>query len=217
MVKLSGSILAANLSNLESEIKRVEKFIDEIHFDTMDGHFVPNLTFGYPLIEAVKNCTNMPIDVHLMVTNPEFHVEKLKEFDIQRITVHLETTYHIHRLISRIKEYGFEAFVALNPGTPLYLIEEIIPFLDGVLVMSVNPGFSGQKFIAKSIEKIKTLKNWKEKYGLNFSIAVDGGINETNADVVSSAGADILVMGYGIFKNNNLEQFSKLLKKWLLQ
>lgn len=213
MVKLSGSILAADLSNIENEIKRVENYIDEIHLDVMDGHFVPNLTFGFPMINAIKKVTKLPIDVHLMVTNPEFHVEKLVNYDVQRITVHVESTYHIHRLISKIKEIGAEAFVALNPGTPLYLIEEIIPYLDGILVMSVNPGFSGQKFIAKAIEKIKKLNEWKEKYGLNYSIAVDGGVNPTNAEVVISAGANILVMGYGIFKNDELETFSKTLKK----
>ncbi|ANQ54378.1 ribulose-phosphate 3-epimerase [Thermosipho sp. 1063] len=212
MTKLSGSILAADFSNLKSEIKRVENYIDELHIDVMDGHFVPNLTFGFPLIKAVKNITNLPIDVHLMVTNPEFHIDKLLDFDIQRITVHIESTVHIHRAITKIKENNIEAFVTLNPGTPLVLIEEVIPYVDGVLVMSVNPGFSGQKFIAKSIEKIKTLNNWKQKYGMNYSIAVDGGVNSSNADVVVSAGANILIMGYGIFKNPDLENLSSQLR-----
>ncbi|ABR31370.1 ribulose-phosphate 3-epimerase [Thermosipho melanesiensis] len=213
MVKLSGSILAANLLNLKEELKRVENLIDEIHIDVMDGHFVPNLTFGFPLISAVKEVTNLPIDVHLMVTNPEFHIEKLLDYDIQRITVHIESTHHIHRAITKIKENNIEAFVTLNPGTPLVFIEEVIPYIDGVLVMSVNPGFSGQKFIAKSIEKIKTLNNWKQKHGMNYSIAVDGGVNDSNADVIISAGANILIMGYGIFKNPELENFSKQLRK----
>ncbi|ONN26812.1 ribulose-phosphate 3-epimerase [Thermosipho affectus] len=212
MTKLSGSILAADFLNLKSEIKRVENYIDELHIDVMDGHFVPNLTFGFPLIKAVKNITDLPIDVHLMVTNPEFHIDKLLDFDIQRITVHIESTVHIHRAITKIKENNIEAFVTLNPGTPLVLIEEVIPYVDGVLVMSVNPGFSGQKFIAKSIEKIKTLNNWKQKYGMNYSIAVDGGVNSSNADVVVSAGANILIMGYGIFKNPDLENLSSQLR-----
>jgi len=209
MIKFSASILAADLSDLKTEIKRVEPFIDEIHLDIMDGHFVPNLTFAYPILEAVKKCTKLPIDAHLMVTNPEFHVEKLIKLGVDRITIHIETTYHINKLISQIKETNTEAFVTLNPGTPLNIIEEVLSDVDGVLVMSVNPGFSGQKFIAKSLEKIKKLKEWKSNYGMDYLIAVDGGINNDNIQTVVNAGADILIMGYGIFKNDNLENLSR--------
>ncbi|MBO8140020.1 MAG: ribulose-phosphate 3-epimerase [Thermosipho sp. (in: Bacteria)] len=209
MIKFSASILAADLSDLKTEIKRVEPFIDEIHFDIMDGHFVPNLTFAYPILEAVKKCTKLPIDAHLMVTNPEFHVEKLIKLGVDRITIHIETTYHINKLISQIKETNTEAFVTLNPGTPLNIIEEVLSDVDGILVMSVNPGFSGQKFIAKSLEKIKKLKEWKSNYGMDYLIAVDGGINNDNIQTVVNAGADILIMGYGIFKNDNLENLSR--------
>ncbi|MDK2885861.1 MAG: ribulose-phosphate 3-epimerase [Thermosipho sp. (in: thermotogales)] len=209
MIKFSASILAADLSDLKSEIKRVEPYIDEIHLDIMDGHFVPNLTFAYPILDAVKKCTKLPIDAHLMVTNPEFHVEKLVKLGVDRITIHVETTNHINKLISQIKENNIEAFVTLNPGTPLYSIEEVISDVDGILIMSVNPGFSGQKFIAKSLEKIKKLKEWKTKFGMDYMIAVDGGINEDNIQTVVNAGAEILIMGYGIFRNDNLENLSK--------
>ncbi|QTA37736.1 ribulose-phosphate 3-epimerase [Thermosipho ferrireducens] len=213
MVRFSASILAADLSKLEKEIKRVEPYIDEIHLDVMDGHFVPNLTFAYPIFEAVKSSTQLPIDVHLMVTNPEFHVEKFLQLGVSRITVHVEACTHLHRTIWQIKEVGSEAFVSLNPATPVSLLEQIIGDVDGVLVMSVNPGFSGQKFIAKSLEKIRKLHEWKERYGLDFYIAVDGGINELTAHPVVDAGANILVMGYGIFKNDNLKALSDNFRK----
>ena len=209
MIKFSASILAADLSDLKTEIKRVEPFIDEIHLDIMDGHFVPNLTFAYPILEAVKKCTKLPIDAHLMVTNPEFHVEKLIKLGVDRITIHIESTFHINKLIYQVKENDIEAFVTLNPGTPLNTIEEVLSDVDGVLIMSVNPGFSGQKFIAKSLEKIKKLREWKSNYGMDYLIAVDGGINNDNIQTVVNAGADILIMGYGIFKNDNLENLSR--------
>ncbi|MBO8160278.1 MAG: ribulose-phosphate 3-epimerase [Thermosipho sp. (in: Bacteria)] len=213
MIKFSASILAADLSNLKSEIQRVEPFIDEIHLDIMDGHFVPNLTFAYPILDAVKKCTNLPIDAHLMVTNPEFHVEKLIKLGVDKITIHIETSNHIHKLITQIKNADIQAFITLNPGTPLNTLEEIISDVDGVLIMSVNPGFSGQKFIAKSLEKIKKLKEWKMKYGMDYLISVDGGINSENIQTVVNAGADILIMGYGIFKNEQLEDLSKAYRK----
>lgn len=209
MIKFSASILAADLSDLKTEIKRVEPFIDEIHLDIMDGHFVPNLTFAYPILEAVKKCTKLPIDAHLMVTNPEFHVEKLIKLGVDRITIHIESTFHINKLIYQVKENDIEAFVTLNPGTPLNTIEEVLSDVNGVLIMSVNPGFSGQKFIAKSLEKIKKLREWKSNYGMDYLIAVDGGINNDNIQTVVNAGADILIMGYGIFKNDNLENLSR--------
>ncbi|SHH20831.1 ribulose-phosphate 3-epimerase [Thermosipho atlanticus] len=213
MVKFSASILGANLTNLEAEIKRVQPYIDEIHLDIMDGHFVPNLTFAYPVLDAVKRCTNLPIDAHLMVTNPEFHIPKLLTIGVDRITIHIESTVHINKLISQVKETDTEIFVTLNPGTPLSAIEEVLSDVDGILVMSVNPGFSGQKFIAKSLEKIKKLKEWKLKYGMDYYIAVDGGINNENIQTVINAGANILIMGYGIFKNDNLENLSRTYRK----
>lgn len=213
MVKISASILAADFSDLKGEISRVLPYIDEIHLDVMDGHFVPNLTFGYPILEAVKRLTNLPVDAHLMVTNPDAHVEKFIAGGASRVTVHYETCYHLHRAISRIKELGAEAFVSINPATPVNVLEEILPYVDGVLIMTVNPGFSGQKFIPTMFEKIKKLSSLRMSKGLTFKIQVDGGVGNENAVQLAQLGVDILVMGYGVFRNEQLPTLRKELLK----
>ncbi|ODN31153.1 ribulose-phosphate 3-epimerase [Fervidobacterium thailandense] len=213
MVKISASILAADFSDLKGEISRVLPYIDEIHLDVMDGHFVPNLTFGYPILEAVKKLTNLPVDVHLMVTNPDDHIEKFITGGASRVTVHYETCYHLHRTISRIKELGAEAFVSINPATPVNVLEEILPYVDGVLIMTVNPGFSGQKFIPTMFEKIKKLSSLRMSKGLTFKIQVDGGVGNENAVQLAQLGVDILVMGYGVFKNEQLPTLREELLK----
>lgn len=211
MVKISASILASDLGNLEREIKRVEDVVNFIHIDVMDGHFVPNITFGVPIMKAVKRITNVPIDVHLMITNPEDFVDIFIEEGADIIAVHLETTYHLHRLIHRIKDKEAKAFVALNPHTPPELLSEVITDIDGVLIMSVNPGFSGQRFIAKSVEKIRKIYNMSRDMGVDLEIMVDGGVNEQNAKILIKNGATILVMGYGIFKSENPKWVKSLL------
>jgi len=212
MVKISASILACDLGNLEREIRKVEHMVDFIHIDVMDGHFVPNITFGVPILKAVRRITNIPIDVHLMITNPEDFVDIFIEEGADVVEVHFETSYHLHRLVHRIKDRGAKAFVALNPHTPPDMLSEIITDIDGVLIMSVNPGFSGQRFIARSIEKIRRVHNMSRDMGVNLEIMVDGGVNEQNAEILIKNGATILVMGYGIFKSENPEWIRDLLK-----
>lgn len=206
MAIVSASILAANLAYLSEEVKRVEEMIDEIHLDVMDGHFVPNLTFGFPMIEALRTFTNLPIDAHLMVTNPTELIKGFVERGATRITVHQEVCYHLHRTVEYIKSLGVEAFVAINPATPLFTLDEILPYVDGILVMTVNPGFSGQKFIPTMLDKIKRLNDIRKGRELNFKIAVDGGVGNENAVELVKAGVDILVMGYGVFRNPRLAE-----------
>lgn len=213
MVKISASILAADFSDLKGEISRVLPYIDEIHLDIMDGHFVPNLTFGYPILEAVKKLTDLPIDAHLMVTNPDDHIEKFIDGGASRVTVHYETCHHLHRTVFRIKELGAEAFVSINPATPVSILDEILPYVDGVLIMTVNPGFSGQKFIPTMFEKIEKLNSLRNSKGLNFKIQVDGGVGNENALRLVNLGVDILVMGYGVFRNEQLPTLREVLMK----
>ena len=209
MAIVSASILAANLAYLSEEVKRVEEMIDEIHLDVMDGHFVPNLTFGFPMIEALRTFTNLPIDAHLMVTNPIELIKGFVERGATRITVHQEVCYHLHRTVEYIKSLGVEAFVAINPATPLFTLDEILPYVDGILVMTVNPGFSGQKFIPTMLDKIKGLNDIRKGRELNFKIAVDGGVGNENAVELVKAGVDILVMGYGVFRNPRLPELRR--------
>ncbi|MGB9615435.1 MAG: ribulose-phosphate 3-epimerase, partial [Fervidobacterium sp.] len=206
MAIVSASILAADLSELKKEVERVKPYIDEIHLDVMDGHFVPNLTFGYPMIEALKKFTDLLIDAHLMVTNPDAHIKAFIEKGASRVTIHQETCYHLHRSLQLVKSMGVEAFVAINPGTSLSTLDEVLPYVDGVLIMTVNPGFSGQEFIPTMFDKIKKLVKVKEENGFTFKIAVDGGVGNTNALRLKQIGVDILVMGYGVFRNNHLKE-----------
>ncbi len=209
MAKISASILAADIGNLKGEIERVSQYIDEIHLDVMDGHYVPNLTFGLPMIEALKKITDFPIDAHLMVTNPDELIPQFINLGASRIAFHPETVLHVHRTITRIKDLGAEAFITVNPGTSLSIIDEMIYYVDGVLVMSVNPGFSGQKFIERTYEKIKTLTLWRQEKDLKFKIAVDGGVGNDNALKLVQSGVDILIMGYGVFRNEKLSELAQ--------
>ncbi|MFN6991343.1 MAG: ribulose-phosphate 3-epimerase [Fervidobacterium sp.] len=205
MAIISASILAADMGNLKAEVERVKNFIDEIHLDVMDGHFVPNLTFGYPMIEALRTFTDLPIDAHLMVTNPNEHIKIFIEKGATRVTIHQETCNHLHRSVQVIKSYGAEAFVAINPATSLYTLEEILPYVDGILIMTVNPGFSGQKFIPSMMGKINRLAKIRNEKGYIFKIAVDGGVGNENALDLLQIGVDILVMGCGVFRNDKLQ------------
>jgi ribulose-phosphate 3-epimerase len=212
-VKVAPSILSANFANLESDVKKVEKVADYIHLDVMDGHFVPNLTFGMGVGRALRKVVDLPLDSHLMIERPEDFVDDFCEFsDI--VTVHYETSNHLHRLIQRIKEKDVKAFVALNPHTPVECLKEIIMDIDGVLIMSVNPGFGGQKFIPNAVNKIRELDEYRKNRGLTFEIEVDGGINLETYIPVLKAGANILVAGSYIFKSENPAQAVEKLKSF---
>jgi len=199
--KIAPSILSADLANLASEVKEVaEGGADWIHVDVMDGHFVPNITIGVPVVECLKEVSPLPLDVHLMIERPEEFIEPFARGGADVLTVHVEVSHHLHRVIAQIKERGIKAGVAINPATPLGSLEEILDEVDLVLVMSVNPGFGGQEFIRGSLQKIKRLKDWLKERGLEaVEIEVDGGIKIENAAEVAKAGADILVSGSGIF------------------
>ena len=207
MTIIAPSLLAANFVRLAEDIAKVEAAgADWLHLDIMDGHFVPNLTFGPPIVAAIRKITKLPLDVHLMVTNPSALVDDFAAAGADWLTVHGETEPHLHRLVSRIRELGVRPAVALNPASPIHSLDDILPEVDMVLIMSVNPGFGGQKFIPSSIDKIWRLK--KQINGLNREvlIEVDGGINAANSPLVRKAGADVLVAGSAVFGSDNLTE-----------
>lgn len=207
MVKLAPSILAADFGNLLSDVKRVETAgADWLHIDIMDGHFVPNISFGPMVMKALQNKTDLPFDVHLMIENPDLYIKEFVDAGAYMITVHEEACPHLHRSIQLIKSYGIKAGVSLNPATSLSTIEEILPELDMVLIMSVNPGFGGQSFIETSLDKIKRLKNMIDTRELNVDIQVDGGVKLSNVKDVLEAGANIIVAGSAVFGAEDLKQ-----------
>lgn len=202
MAKIAPSILSADFSNLEQEIKKVEDFgADFIHIDVMDGNFVPNITLGPCVIKSIRKVTNLPFDVHLMIEYPERYLKDFAEAGADIISFHQEATRHVHRTIQDIKKFGKKAGIAINPATPVSLIEDILEEVDLILVMSVNPGFGGQSFIKSTLKKISTLKQIILKNNYKTLIEVDGGINEDNAEEIVKAGADILVAGSAIYKS----------------
>ena len=203
-IKISPSILSANFSQLGDEIKRLEDGgADMIHIDVMDGHFVPNLTIGPPVIKALRNCTKLPFDVHLMISPVHKYIKDYAEAGANIITIHPEATNNLQESIKHIKNFGKKVGVSLNPNTQIDVIEKLLAEINLVLIMSVHPGFAGQKFIPNVLNKIKELKKIKDEKNLNFDIEVDGGINFDNSKLVIEAGANILVSGTTIFKNNN--------------
>ncbi|WP_434968564.1 ribulose-phosphate 3-epimerase [Rosettibacter firmus] len=215
---LAPSILSADFSNLSQQIRYVELGgADIIHCDVMDGRFVPNLTFGPLIINAIKKVTNLPIDAHLMVENPENMIDNFIEAGVNYLTVHQEATVHLHRTINYIKSKGVKAGVSINPATPVNMLKEILEDVDLVLIMSVNPGFGGQKFIPGSIRKIKELSEMREAMGYNFLIEVDGGITKENIKEISEAGCNVFVVGWSIFGNDNKTAVTTEFKNLLLQ
>jgi len=207
IIKIAPSILSADFSVLADDIKKVEVAgADMIHIDIMDGHFVPNLTFGPPIVASIRKVTNLLFDVHLMVNNPQDLIEQFAKAGADILTIHVETTTHLHRLIQNIKELGLKAAVALNPSTPLSMIEEVLDDVDMVLLMTVNPGFGGQKFIPKMINKITRLRKMINERNLTVDIQVDGGINAKTARQVIAAGANILVAGSAIYQSDDIEK-----------
>ena len=195
------SILAADFANLQKEVEMLNaSAADYIHVDIMDGVFVPNISFGIPVTEAIHRHATKPLDVHLMIVNPELYVEDFVKAGASIVTVHVEACTHLHRTLQEIKRLGVAAGVALNPHTPIELLTEVLEEIDLVCVMSVNPGFGGQKFIEHSYAKVANLKNLILKKGAKTQIEVDGGVSEQNAKRLVEAGADILVAGSFVFK-----------------
>ncbi|MFO0752638.1 MAG: ribulose-phosphate 3-epimerase [Thermodesulfovibrionales bacterium] len=200
-MKIAPSILSADFMRLGEEIKAVEAAgADLIHLDVMDGHFVPNITIGPAIVEGVRRMTSLPLDVHLMIEKPERYIMDFVAAGADILTVHEEASVHLHRTVHLIKENGVKAGVSLNPATPLTHLECILPDLDMVLLMSVNPGFGGQKFIPFVLDKIRALRGLLDTRGLSVPIEVDGGIKPDNAGEVAAAGAEILVMGSAFFQ-----------------
>ena len=197
---LAPSILSADFANLAKDIDLVtEAGAEIIHVDVMDGHFVPNLTIGIPVLKSIRRITSLTLDVHLMISNPDFMVQRYIDAGADIITVQYEASCHLDRLLNRIREGGARAGFALNPHSPVHLLEEIVSSCDMILVMSVNPGFGGQSFIPSSMEKIKKARRLLNSANPQGLIEVDGGINSENVGAVASAGADILVAGSAIF------------------
>lgn len=210
---LAPSILSADFTNLSQQIRLVEMAgADWIHCDVMDGHFVPNITFGPFIVEAVNRITNLPLDVHLMIENPELYVQDFIQAGADYITVHVEEVIHLNRLVNQIKELGAKAGVVINPSTPVQSIKDVAEYIDLLLIMTVNPGFGGQKFIPNSIRRIHEAVELREKFHAKFLIEVDGGINNQNIKAVSDAGADVFVAGASIFKADNVSAATTELK-----
>lgn len=199
---IAPSILTADFSNLDKVMTMLNNSeADWIHVDVMDGVFVPNLTFGFQFIKSLRKLTSKPLDVHLMIIQPERYVKEFKDAGADMLCVHYEASTHLHRTIQMIKDQGMKAAVALNPHTPVSLLEDILPDLDMVLIMSVNPGFGGQKFIGQSISKIETLHKMIHDKGLSVLIEVDGGVDFTNASRLVEAGVNVLVAGNTVFSS----------------
>ena len=212
-MKIAPSILSADFGNLADEVKKVSLAgADLIHCDIMDGHFVPNMTMGPMIIEAVKKATDVPLDIHFMVENIPFFIDMYKYLKPEFISFHIEEEKHINRVIQKIRNEGIRPSVVLNPATPVCLLEYIVADVDMVLLMSVNPGFGGQKFIPSVIDKIKELRELASKKNPNLLIEIDGGVNDKNAKLLKEAGADILVAGSYVFKHSDYKEAIRKLR-----
>lgn len=206
-MRLAPSLLSANFSNLEKDIRKLEASgIDILHVDVMDGHFVPNITIGPLVVEAIDRITDLELDVHLMISDPGRYIDAFASAGADYLTVHCETDPHLHRTLHRIREKGVKAGVSVNPGTSLHTVEEVLPILDLLLIMSVNPGFGGQSFIESSLAKISKASDMRKQAKADFLIEVDGGIKAENAESVVRAGADLLVAGSAVFKDDRIEE-----------
>lgn len=216
MIRIAPSILSANFVRLEEDIKAAENAgAHMLHIDVMDGHFVPNITIGYAVVEAIRKITSLPLDVHLMIENPDLFIKDFIDAGADFLTVHCEASVHLHRTVQVIKQRGVKAGVSINPATPVRLLENILTDLDLVLLMSVNPGFGGQEFIPFTLEKIKAVKRMITEAGIAPLIEVDGGVKIENAREIAEAGADILVMGSAFFKSGNYSKTMETLNEIL--
>lgn len=213
MIKISPSILSADFSNLALDIEIVEKAgADMVHIDVMDGHFVPNITIGPPVVKSLRKVTSLTFDVHLMIENPENYIKDFVDAGSDIITVHAESSKHLHRLIQLIKSYNVKAGIALNPATPVCTIEHLLNDVDMVLIMTVNPGFGGQEFIESMYEKIASLKNLLSDHEKNTPIEVDGGVSLNNIEKLYKSGAEIMVAGSAIFNSKDIEKTISMMK-----
>ena len=211
---IAPSLLSADFGNLNRDIEMINRSqADWFHCDIMDGQFVPNLSFGFPIVEQVKKMAQKPLDVHLMIVEPDRYLDRFKEAGADILTVHYEACPHLHRTLQRIKLLGMKAGISLNPHTSVSLLDDIVAEADVVLIMSVNPGFGGQKFIENSYSKISRLREMAEKKNPNLIIQVDGGVDLSNAGKLFAAGANALVAGNAVFKANNPEEVIAGLKK----
>ena len=215
MKMLAPSILSADFSILGQQIKEAEEAgADIIHLDIMDGRYVPNITFGPPVVESIRKITNLPFDAHLMIVEPEKYIPDFIKAGVNMISFHMDATIHSHRVVDMIKSNNVKAGVVLNPATPVNTLEEIIYYIDYVLIMSVNPGFGGQKFIPQTAEKIKKLKLLMEETNrTDVLIEIDGGVNQDNINYLSILGVDIFVAGNAVFKGNIKENIINLKRK----
>lgn len=217
-MKIAPSILSADFANLQRDIELVEENqVDVLHVDIMDGHFVPNITFGPNVVAAIRPFTKLPLDCHLMIEQPERYVEAFANAGADLINVHVEATPHIHRVLQLIKSFGVKAAVTINPGTPVNAIEPVLSLVDMVLVMTVNPGFGGQKFLPECLEKVTALAEIRRSKGYTYEIEVDGGVTDQTIGACRDAGADVFVAGSYIYDAENPAERIQALKDVLEQ